>query len=181
MGFAGVDTFDYTVRDDEGNTAKLAHVLPEDSKQADADSMVDLAESELKNFAVLLQSLVDRVKASDMAGSSVAYSLGVKTKEAIKKKADRKYAGDILQVKDILRGELVFVDESSLVLALLQLRRLCSNFQEDVTGETKFEIVRVKNLFHKSALGVLCPSVLPTGYRHILVNVRLNGLLLAGK
>ena len=49
--------------------------------------------------------------------SAVRYSVDVKTAGAIKEKAKRKYNGDILQVKDILRGQITFPNESSLVCA----------------------------------------------------------------
>jgi hypothetical protein len=53
--------------------------------------------------------------------TAVHHSVDVKAAAAIAQKADRKYEGDILQVKDILRGQIILPDEGSLVCALSSL------------------------------------------------------------
>lgn len=82
---------------------------------------------------------------------------------------------------------MIFPDEGSLVCGLMRLISLCDDSEVKVdqnVEDTKidFEIVRIKNLMSsKSAFGCLSQSPLPTGYRHILVNICLRNGLLAGK
>jgi hypothetical protein len=99
--------------------------------------------------------------------------VGIKAYDAIVEKANRKYNGDIHQVKDILRAKIVLQDEAAIVCALVYLHRMES--------ADFFSILRIKNLFRTSSLGQLVPTDLPTGYRHVLVNVRLKTGLIAGK
>ena len=121
---------------------------------------------------------------------NVSFSVDVKNSEDIRKKACRKYGGDVTQVKDILRSQLVFPDEGSLVCAMIFLNHLaCVSKNEISTQATKseciddfeFEIVRMKNLFSVNRSSEVDASPLPTGYRHILVTVRTLDGFLAGK
>ena len=43
------------------------------------------------------------------------------------------------------------------------------------------KIIRFKNLFRVSPMGMVVPSDLPTGYRHILVNLRLDDGMVVGE
>ena len=111
------------------------------------------------------------------------FSVDIKTKEAIIDKANRKYNNDVLQVKDILRGQITLPDEGALVCALVFLSRSCRNSLDSSGRDGKWKgvkIVRIKNLFKMSMLGTIVPSDLPTGYRHLLMNIRLPNGLLAG-
>ena len=116
----------------------------------------------------------------------------------MKRKALRKYTGDITRVLDFLRARITFPDEGSLVCALYQLVNLAKRDKnagctsEEKTGteerteteeknESSVEIVRLKNLFRTSPRGNTCYPALPTGYRHILVNVRLGSGIIAGE
>jgi hypothetical protein len=99
------------------------------------------------------------------------YSCGLKEPEAIGRKAQRKYAGDVLRVKDILRARILFPDEGSLVAGLVLLKR---RTDETTNKEFRLTIVRVKNALTDHKLH------LPTGYRHILVNIRFSDGFLAG-
>ena len=122
---------------------------------------------------------------SDSA-NSVSFSVGVKNYSSIRRKASRRYGGDILQVKDVLRGQVTFPDEAALVCGLHYLSKRCKqtkNAHSDDSSDpsNKFELVRLKNLFRTSRLGNPLPSPLPTGYRHILLNVRLDDQIVVGK
>jgi hypothetical protein len=116
-------------------------------------------------------------KQSDTA-SIIKSNIGMKTRTSIVEKARRKYGGDILQVKDILRGRIVFPDESSMISALVHLHKT-----SDAQGShvSTYKLVRLKNLFRTSSFGNLVPSDLPTGYRHVLVNLRMPNGCLTGK
>ena len=46
------------------------------------------------------------------------YTIDVKDAASIEKKARRKYQGDLLQVKDVLRAQIVFPTEGSLICGL---------------------------------------------------------------
>jgi hypothetical protein len=110
--------------------------------------------------------------------SAVRYSTDVKTAEAIVKKAKRKYHGDILQVKDILRGQITFPDESSLVCAVASMNTLCETGASETDG---FKIVRVKNLFIFHPGQAPVSECLPTGYKHMLITLKFSDGFLAGK
>ncbi|GKY93347.1 hypothetical protein MPSEU_000302300 [Mayamaea pseudoterrestris] len=99
------------------------------------------------------------------------YSVGIKSSEAIDVKAKRKYKGDISQVKDVLRGRIICHDESSLICALVRLHEWTRRRDQ----EFKVSIIRVKNMF---ALSKGAPA-LPTGYRHILVNLSFDDRVIA--
>jgi hypothetical protein len=84
-----------------------------------------------------------------------------------------------------LRGEITFPDEGSLICGLYSLHSLAEhNGNREKIGSAKsvpsFKIVRLKNLFRTTRAGNEFYHSLPTGYRHILVNLRLNGGLIAG-
>jgi hypothetical protein len=119
--------------------------------------------------------------------TGTSYTVGIKKYTSIRRKAARKYNDDILQVKDVLRGQITFPDEATLVCGLYSLNDLCAQPQPSGPKEAyrrdwpKIEIVRLKNLFRVSPLGNYFPSSLPTGYRHILVNIRLGDTIIAGK
>ena len=80
----------------------------------------------------------------------------------------------------------MFPDEGSLVCGLYFLQKLT-----DSNGNSKgikpswskptLEIVRLKNLFRTTRSGIASYDALSTGYRHILINVKLDGGLIAGK
>lgn len=61
----------------------------------------------------------------------------------------------------------------------MQLKKLCKpSGDEEGAGPVQVNIVRIKNLFYTSSpLGVLPSSPLPTGYRHVLINIQLEGKL----
>jgi hypothetical protein len=118
---------------------------------------------------------------------NVSFSVDIKDAAAVQRKAAIKYEGDLMQVKDILRAQVVFPTEGSLICALNFLNQYCSvsiSQQRCKLVEElglRVEIVRIKNLFAINSTGQPCPACLPTGYRHILVNVRLDERLIAGK
>jgi hypothetical protein len=149
------------------------------------DDLIGIAKSDLDAFSLLIQRLAafaakNETVSSDDTFEATHFSVGLKAYQAIEKKAKRKYGGDFLQVKDLLRGQIVFPDEGTLVCALVCLSRLSSSQNEvpDVADEIKVDLARVKNSFITESPDT--GRVLPTGYGHILLNVRLKSGLLAG-
>jgi hypothetical protein len=135
--------------------------------------LVSEAEKNLSSFTDFVSEITLFSSKNSTSKAASKYSVGIKTTRAIVSKANRKYGGDIRQVKDILRAKIVLQDEAAIVCALVYIHRMESaNF---------FSILRIKNHFRTSSLGQLVPTDLPTGYRHVLVNVRMNTGLIAGK
>lgn len=120
---------------------------------------------------------------------NVTYSVDIKDAQAIQRKADSKYEGELSQVKDILRAQVVFPTKGALVCAFTLLSQYCSwssspqSAASQVVSEVglKAEIVRIKNLFAVTSTGQPCMVDFPTGYRHLLLNIRPDDGLLAGK
>lgn len=137
-------------------------------------------------FSDLIESIAAFASNNCRANNAVSLSVDVKDKRAAMQKASRKYNGDLLRVKDILRARLCFPDEGTLVCGLCYLLKntelpVKNKEQVDDAGAA-VELARIKNLFgRKSPLEDLTPSPLPTGYRHVLVNVRFDNGLLGGK
>jgi hypothetical protein len=119
--------------------------------------------------------------------TAVHHSVDVKAAAAIAQKADWKYEGDILQVKDILRGQIILPDEGSLVCALASLNAMCAGEDPSIGEKDRNEctpeikIVRVKNLFQFRPAKTPLSDNLPTGYRHVLITIRFSDGFLAGK
>jgi hypothetical protein len=123
---------------------------------------------------------------TDLECDDINYSCGVKDYASIRNKAKRKYDGDILQVKDVLRGQITFPDEGSLICGLSSLYNAAErggNVKqiESVKSSRNFQIVRLKNLFRTTSVGNELCNALPTGYRHILINIKFECGLIAGK
>lgn len=143
----------------------------ETSKISDL-SIVDLintAKSNYSLFSALVKAIRDSIKREtsfDLKSEEV--KIDIKSGESLKAKADLKYGGDYKQVKDILRASLVVQDENSMMIAISRIQRCCDESNGII------EIVRFKNLFRTDYFGTLIPSNLPTGYRHILFNIRFN-------
>jgi len=134
-------------------------------------TLLSTAQSEVDFFTHFVQELVDfSVKKS----VPVSTELHIKKLEDIINKAQRKYQGDILRVKDILRASILFHDEISLYRSLLFLYKYSQSHPE-------IDIVRIKNLFWSLYEGCMTRTNLPTGYRHVLVSIRLQSGLLAGE
>jgi hypothetical protein len=151
------------------------------------DDLICIAKSDLNSFSSLIQRLAafaaQNETSPDDNFDQTNFSVGLKHYQAIEKKGRRKYGGDFLQVKDVLRGQIVFPDEGSLVCALVCLNRLHSgqNQVSDVDDGIQVDLVRLKNSFVTEAPDKgPSPAILPTGYGHILLNVRLKSGLLAG-
>ena len=118
---------------------------------------------------------------------NVTFSVDIKDALVIQRKAGTKYNGELLRVKDVLRAQVVFPSEGSLVCAFTFLNQYCSLSTANDTGSEviqeiglKAEIVRIKNLFAVNSSGKPCRVMLPTGYRHLLLNVRLDDSFLVG-
>ena len=113
--------------------------------------------------------------------SAVRYSVDVKTADAIMEKAKRKYKGDVLQVKDVLRGQIIFPNESSLACAITSLNNVCNDGKVSVGEQEPIKIARIKNLFVSRPARTPLIDSLPTGYRHILITLKFGDGFLAGK
>ncbi|GAX23108.1 hypothetical protein FisN_25Lh053 [Fistulifera solaris] len=154
-------------------------------KGRETQSLLTTASSRLSTFTEIVRSICGHSTVTDdatlnfeKADSGIRHLIAVKTAHAIQSKASFKYDGDILQVKDVLRARIIFPNEGALICGLARLSQV-----EDARGQssnnenhqTKVRVVRIKNLFYGSSpVGGLVRSSLPTGYRHILVNVEMN-------
>jgi hypothetical protein len=172
----------------------IQNLTPEDltDESISVTDLLKVAESKLPSFTNLLQGIVEF--SSHNVGMSAMYteaavpsfSVGLKNYSSIRKKAARKYCGDILKVKDVLRGQVTFPDEGSLVCGLYFLANECDKKESEDSQRSsalalKIEIVSLKNLFRLSPMGHSSESPLPTGYRHILAKVRIDDQIVAGK
>jgi hypothetical protein len=181
-------------QNDGGESTLLRHKLATDDAGEKSFTLTDLskhAETNLTEFTKVVHHIVEFSSQNNSTTTSgttgTSYTVGIKKYTSIRRKAARKYNDDILQVKDVLRGQITFPDEATLVCGLYSLNDLCAQPQPSGPKEAyrrdwpKIEIVRLKNLFRVSPLGNYFPSSLPTGYRHILVNIRLGDTIIAGK
>lgn len=151
-------------------------------KQAclDATELLNHAESHLDDLATLVKGIVE-FSSQDDPTKEIKHTVGIKNYSSTVSKGARKYGGDILQVKDVLRGQITFPDENSLLCGLCQLRERCQADAGNNSRSPMFEIVRLKNLFRTSNGWDAClKKPLPTGYRHVLINVRIRGSIVAG-
>eukprot|EP00980_Cylindrotheca_fusiformis_P023435 scaffold10476_cov142-Cylindrotheca_fusiformis.AAC.10 len=155
----------------------MPKVPTEKEAPLDATSLLKLAESHLDEFTVLVKSIATFSSQNDPT-SEIKLSVGMKNYSSTRKKAARKYGGDVLQVKDIVRGQITFPDEHSLVCGLYYLHKQCDEDSRKDPKSPQFAIVRLKNLFGVSSTSF---GTLPTGYKHVLVNVRIRGGIIAGK
>ncbi len=158
----------------------LRHNLTLSKSAVRPKDLVEAAESKLPAFVRLLGSIVRFASLND---SFLTYSVDIKCPLQMQRKSQHKYDGDLARVKDALRAEITCPNEGSLVCALICLDRICRQPKNDAPEDDfhDIKIVRIKNLFRTDVTGRLCPSPLPTGYRHVLVNIRLNDGMLAGK
>lgn len=136
-------------------------------------TLLQEAERNLPLFKEIVHEITTFSRRSPSSTDTLLYKVDLKTVDATVSKARYKYGGEILFVKDVLRSRIILQDEAEMVCALVYIYRLQSaNF---------FTVLRMKNLFRTSYFGRLVPTDLPTGYRHILVNIRLQTGLIAGK
>ena len=152
-------------------------------------------QTEAKKLLANFERVIDRIAEysaqnvsapTDTECDDITYSCGVKDYASIRNKARRKYGGDVSQVKDVLRGQITFPDEGSLVCGLSSLYENAENGDGakkiDVTqSSVSFQIVRLKNLFRTTGATEGISNALPTGYRHILLNIKFDCGLIAGK
>ena len=170
---------------------KLPNVSSESKENADVIAdYLKFAEEGMNSLNDIVQSIVqfssqNDLLAHDPENMRTLSSTSVKNYSAIKKKADRKYKGDVSRVLDLLRAQLIFPNEGSLICGLIKLWSLAKNSSEadSSTNEmsSRVEILRFKNLFRTSPAGNTYFPALPTGYRHILINIRLANGVIAGK
>jgi hypothetical protein len=167
------------------NLTPVTQTLPPQSEPS-SGSLIKLAESNVDILSTMLDTVIDFACNDLIAGvaGTISYTVSLKDILAIDMKAKRKYDGDVLQVKDVLRGSIIFPNEGSLLCGLIRLAQICDDKTDwEVKGQRlKLELVRVKNLFSsESPIGGLDRSPLPTGYRHVLANVRVDGGVLVGR
>ena len=154
------------------------------------DNYMKFAEEGMASLNDIVQSIVQFSSHNDLLVQSTENirtisSTGVKSYSATKKKAARKYQGDISRVLDLLRAQLIFPNEGSLICGLIKLWSLTKTSPEADSSKkdlvSPVEIVRFKNLFRTSPAGNTYFPALPTGYRHMLINIRLQNGVIAGK
>ena len=185
----------------DGNTANVESILRHDlSITLESDeNLGTLNITEIQTEAKKLLRSLERVigciakystqngpTPTDIECNDITYSCGVKDYASIRNKARRKYDGDISQVKDVLRGQITFPDEGSLICGLSCLHSIAEHRSEGKKDElaqssVAFKIIRLKNLFRTTGVTDEISNVLPTGYRHILVNIMFDCGLVAGK
>jgi len=157
------------------------------NQQGGIPSITDIqkeAKAQLSNLEIVIDHIVQYstqnvLPYTDTESNGVFSSVGIKDYSSIREKATRKYDGDVLQVKDVLRGEITFPDEGSLICGLYCLHNLAKHNDNkkkigNVNSIPSFKIARLKNLFRTTRAGSVFYHALPTGYRHILINLRLN-------
>jgi hypothetical protein len=175
--------------------SKICHDITEVTSSGPLEKLLELARSEQNAFQLIVAEIAAFASNSipprftNGNSGSVRYSVCTKHPKAVELKAKRKYGGDILQVKDILRAQIMFPDEKSLVCGLVRLSQMEKSCEElSASGDSspttcvKFRLVRIKNLFAKESIldGELV-TPLPSGYRHVLLNIQLASGLLAGE
>eukprot|EP00934_Nitzschia_sp_Nitz4_P001227 Nitzschia sp. Nitz4//scaffold11_size288233//66962//73286//NITZ4_000748-RA/size288233-processed-gene-0.147-mRNA-1//1//CDS//3329533996//1227//frame0 len=181
-------------KDLEADNAKaIRHHFPKEISKKDPHR-VDIHEAlkSVASYEIVLARLIENVAEftvpNDGVGpveacGSVTYSVGSKDAEAATAKAARKYEGDLTRVLDLLRAEITFSNEGSLVCALYRLAKLVESGVEiastEHTQKHSIEVVRFKNLFRTAPCGSPYYSPLPTGYRHVLVNIRFDSGIVA--
>uniref|UniRef100_A0A7S2V9K3 Uncharacterized protein n=1 Tax=Entomoneis paludosa TaxID=265537 RepID=A0A7S2V9K3_9STRA len=160
-------------------TTNLKHKVEGEVDKTDA--LLEKANSLKSDLESVLQSILEFASSQNTKGRPADFSCSVtvKDRDAIKRKATQKYHDDVLCVKDVLRGQVMFPDESSLVCGLVKLEQMCREPQK--LGESDDKIIlkveRAKNCFQRDESGALVKSNLPTGYRHFLLTVSLGGFL----
>ena len=148
-----------------------------DDQKTLLSNLLSVAQSDLNCFTNLIEDMVTfAIESSTVLNTREAteFFVNIKIQESIVTKASRKYQGDVLRVKDVLRASIIFLDETALFRCLLYLHQYSQSHEN-------FSIVRVKNLFWSLLAGSLVPTDLATGYRHVLVNVRLKSGLITGE
>jgi len=170
---------------DEWSSGELDENLCHELKKNDpsVEDLVSAAERVKSYFSQLTEEIAAFASTNCRSSAAVKFAVDIKDKEAAKRKALRKYNGDVRRVKDILRARLCFPDEGTLVCGLHHLFTVTKlpNTPGDSKSDATVELARLKNLFRKEfALESVTPSPLPTGYRHLLLNVRFESGLLAG-
>eukprot|EP00977_Amphora_coffeiformis_P020329 scaffold8126_cov170-Amphora_coffeaeformis.AAC.3 len=150
-------------------------------------SVTELIETGSK-YEETLNALIEHVSsfAVETDFGYLPFTVSLKDPEAAEWKAKSKYSGDQRQVKDYLRGRIIFPDEGSLVCAIVKLFQLGDNFsftsKKGEQEQVKLGIVRMKNLFKTKSSGNPDKTTdyqMPTGYRHILLNVVFNDEFIA--
>lgn len=140
---------------------------------SDVEDLITAAKTGHTIFTALMQATAQFVAKTNSIQPKI--TVDIKSSDSIERKARLKYGGNTLFVTDILRAQILLPNEEAMTCALLRIQRSCKESEGTLT------IVRFKNLFRMSYLGVLVPSDLPTGYRHILINIRMKNGILAGE
>lgn len=170
------------LKPESGATKLLLRHIASESVSGSTGSLLDMVKPYVDKFSWLVEDLArfgskNEPFSIDEGEPRTWFSVGLKDATSIERKATIKYDGDCFRVKDVLRARIVFPDDGTLVCSLVRLLWHQEHSSDDST--VRIEIVRVKNLITSS-----CDSItqsLATGYRHVLVNVRLDGNILAGR
>ena len=137
--------------------------------------IIQAAKESYTLFAALIKSTAQHVNKLDKNSGTETYAIDIKSAESIKLKAETKYNGHVHQVKDILRGYIIVPNEELLLKTIMCIKHHCQE------SEGSMVIVRFKNLFRMNSVGTLVPTNLPTGYRHIIFNVKMSNGVIGGE
>ena len=175
----------------------LRHDFASATENGEKSSAMNITEiqEEAKKLLPTFEVLIDHIaKFSaqnssphfDLENENITFSCGVKDYASIRNKAKRKYKGDVSLVKDVLRGQITFPDEGALICGLCHLYSMAKNGYsgrgiEKSQPSVPFQIIRLKNLFRTSGVNDEVSHALPTGYRHVLINIKFDCGIIAGK
>ena len=178
---AGIKSF-------ETQNQKIRHLVTTSGTNEAAQPIDILHDAAQRNVPVLTSIVRDMVAFASISNSNqseqatIIYAIDVKDRTAIDRKAKRKYGGDIFQVKDVLRSQITFRNDRELVCGLIRLlQKVNAPADTDVADTEKIMLIRIKNLLSCNSFSELPISPLPTGYRHVLLNLRLPDGLIFGK
>jgi hypothetical protein len=117
-------------------------------------------------------ALMKSTRRGDLGDDSARFLVSVKDHRAIEQKAGRKCGGTSA---DNFRGGRTFV------CGLLRLFWIAGHLEGDGGSDSGADDKLVEYIFFfESPLGILSATPLPTGYRRLLLNIRLENELLVG-
>jgi hypothetical protein len=170
----------------ETSDQELRHQVPTTgNNEVNLDLLHEAGQQNVTVVTTLIKDVIAFASISNPSHSdcdSIIYSVTVKDRMAIEKKAKMKYEGDILRVKDVLRAQITFRNDQELICALVRLLQIAKPASIDDTSQgDKIKLIRIKNLFSINSVSLISRTPLPTGYRHVLLNLRLQNGMIFGK
>lgn len=114
--------------------------------------LLSAAESNTSFLTSLVEDIVTFASMKSTGGvylgdDCASFLVGVKDHHAIERKAGRKYGGNILLVKDILRAQITFAEEGTLVCGLLRLFLIAGHLEGDGGSDSRADVKLVRTKF----------------------------------